>query len=78
MVNEEGVPCDKMSVTGLDIVRSDSSEAIRIKMKDIYEMILKAEPDDEIAAKIEKYKNELYSVEPEEIAANIGINNLVK
>jgi DNA polymerase elongation subunit (family B) len=78
VVNEEGTPCDKLSVTGLEIVRSDSGEAIRTRMKDIYDMILRDLPEDKIVNKIEKYKKELRKVSAEEIAANIGINNLQK
>ena len=78
VVNEEGTPTDKLAVTGLEIVRSDSGEAIRDRMRDVYNMILRDEPDDEIVEVIEKYKKELKQVSPEEIAANIGINGLSK
>lgn len=77
-VNEEGVPTDKMSVTGLEIVRSDSSEAVRIRLKDIMTMILKNVPEIDLIQKINQYKKELLNVYPEEIAANIGINKLSK
>jgi len=77
-VNEEGVPVDKLSVTGLEIVRSDSSEAIRERLKVVYEMILRDKPESEIIDIIEKYKKELKLVKPEELAANISVNNLDK
>jgi len=77
-VDEEGTPVDKMSVTGLEIVRSDSSEAIRPRLKHIMELILKRKPEDEITETIIKYKKELLKLTPEELAANIGINNLKK
>lgn len=77
-INEEGTPVDKLSVTGLEIVRSDSSEAVRTRLKDIMEMIMKMEPDEKIIKKIDRYKKELKNVYPEEIAANIGINNINK
>lgn len=77
-VNKEGVPSDEISVTGLEIVRSDSSEAIRGRLKHIMELILQGEDDDLIRSKIDKYKKELMDVYPEEIAANITVNNTGK
>ena len=77
-VDEEGIPTDKMEVTGLEIVRSDSSEAIRERLKHIMEMIIKGFPDDEIINIIDRYKKELTKVYPEEIAANISVNNINK
>jgi DNA polymerase elongation subunit (family B) len=77
-VDEEGIPTDKMEVTGLEIVRSDSSEAIRERLKHIMEMIIKGFPDDEIINIIDNYKKELMKVYPEEIAANISVNNINK
>lgn len=78
VLNEEGTPCDKLAVTGLEIVRSDSGEAVRERMKIIYDMILRDKPENEISNKIEKFKQELKKVSAEEIAANIGVNNLQK
>jgi len=77
-VEEEGAPVDKIEVTGLEIVRSDSSEAIRMRLRGIMEMILKGIPEDEIISYISKCKKELKDVLPEEIAANIGIKNISK
>lgn len=77
-VDEENISTDKIEVTGLEIVRSDSSEAIRERLKHIMEMIIKGFPDVEIINTIDKYKKELMKVYPEEIAANIGVNNINK
>lgn len=77
-VSEEGVPVDKLSVTGLEIVRSDSSEAVRDRLKNVYQMILKDESENKIKNRIEQYKKELKNVSPEEIAANISVNNINK
>lgn len=78
LVDEEGVPRDELKTTGLEIVRSDSSEAIRPRLKKIMEMIVKQEPDSEISARIRKYKKELMGMTPEDLAANVGINNIRK
>jgi DNA polymerase elongation subunit (family B) len=74
----EGKRTDKLSVTGLEIVRGDSSEEIRYRLKDIVDMILKEVPDEDITKRIDKYKQELMYVTPEGLAANIGSNNLTK
>jgi DNA polymerase elongation subunit (family B) len=78
IVDDEGTPCDKLAVKGLEIVRSDSAEAIRTRLKDIYHLIMKQAPDSEIKEKIKIYRKELFKVTPEEIAANIGVNNIKK
>lgn len=78
VVNKEGVTTDELSVTGLEIVRSDSAEAVRVMLKDVYEKILKDGSDDEIMNLIEDYKNKLYKVSPEEMAANVTVNGIKK
>lgn len=74
----EGTKKESIKTTGLSIVRGDSSEAVRERLKDIMSMILRDEPDDSITNKIDKYKTELMNVYPEEIAGNIGVNGLDK
>ena len=78
LLNEEGKSTDSIEVTGLEIVRSESAEAIRPRLKHIMEMIMKQKPDSEIASQIRKYKKELRELDPEALAANIGINNINK
>ena len=78
MVNEEGTPRDELAVTGLEIVRSDSAEAVRIRLKHVYELIMRGTPDKELVKIISKYKRELRKVTPEEIAANMTVNNIDK
>jgi DNA polymerase elongation subunit (family B) len=78
LLNKEGVPKNEIKVTGLEIVRSESAEAIRPRLKSIMEMIMKQESDDDIAKAIRKYKKELNQLTPEELAANIGINGIKK
>ena len=78
LVNKEGVPKDELKTTGLEIVRSDSSEAVRPRLKRVMEMIVKQEPDKNITSTIRKYRKELREMTPEELAANVGINNIRK
>lgn len=77
-VCDGNIPIDKISATGLEIVRSDSSEAIRVMLRHLYELIMKRAPEGELLKAINKYKNELKDVLPEEIAANISVNNIDK
>jgi DNA polymerase elongation subunit (family B) len=78
LVNKEGVPKDELKTTGLEIVRSDSSEAIRPRLKRVMEMIVKQDTDENIAAQIRKCRKELMEMSPAELAANVGINNIRK
>lgn len=78
IVDEEGVPCDKLATKGLEIIRSDSAEAIRVKLKYVYEMIMKNEDPKILSKTIKKYKQELYNVPPEAIANNISVNHINK
>jgi len=78
LVDKEGVSKDDISVTGLEIVRSDSSEAIRPRLKIIMEMIMRQEEDEVISAKIREHRKELRKLEAEDLAANVGINNIRK
>ena len=77
-VNEEGAPVDKVKVTGLEIIRSDTPEAVRPRLKDVMEMILKGASDEEIMKKVEQYKRELRKAYPEEISVNIGASDIDK
>jgi len=77
-VDEEGIPTDKMKTTGLEIVRSETPQAVKPRLRTIMEMILKGATDVDISNIVEKYKTELYNVLPEEIAVNVGISHIDK
>ena len=69
---------DDLSITGLEVIRSDSPEMVKPKILEILKMILKKYPDDEISTTIGQHKSELYKATPEEISTNKGINKLTK
>jgi len=75
---DDGKWKNAMSITGLEVIRSDSPEIVKPKIIKILEMILKKHPDEEIREAIQLYKHELYSASPEMIAENKGINQLDK
>jgi DNA polymerase elongation subunit (family B) len=78
MVNKEGVDTDRLQVTGLEIIRSDTPELVRGMLKEIMGMILKDEELDDVKRRIDECKARIRDAHPEEIAANIGCNNLRK
>lgn len=78
VVYEDGEYKDKVVTKGLEIIRSDSSEAIRVRMRKVYDMIVKKEDESKIKSYIKQSIDELKTVSPEEIAANIGVNNIDK
>lgn len=77
-VDEGGVSLDKLKVTGLEIVRSDSPEIIRDGLREILSMILKNEKESKILDVINHYKKIIKKCYPEEIAANVGVNGIRK
>jgi len=77
-VDEEGAPVDKLKTTGLEIIRSETPEAVRPRLKNIMNLILKDTSDDELINIIERYKKELKEVYPEEISVNTSVNNINK
>jgi DNA polymerase elongation subunit (family B) len=78
VVNDDNKPTDKIKIKGLEIIRSETPEAIKNRLKEIMNMILKRNDESEIQEKIRKYRKELLLVYPEEISANITINNMQK
>lgn len=69
---------NKIDITGLEVIRSDSPEIVKPKILHILKMILLKKNDTEINQKILEFKNELRLSSPENIAENKGINNLQK
>lgn len=77
-ISDSGKIKNSMSVTGLEIIRSDSPEIVKPMIKNVLEMILKQEPDDKIQKYLKDCKKILSKCKPEEIAENKGLNNLEK
>lgn len=77
-VDEEGATVDKIKNVGLEIVRSDTASAIKPRLKEIVDMILRGVSDNELKSKIMKHKKEIAGVYPEEIALNVGISDIEK
>lgn len=78
-LNSEGVHYDtpKISVTGLESVRSSTPEVCRDKLKDSFKVIMN---QDEAAVQqfIEEFRQEFYKLQPEDIGRNSGTDNIDK
>ena len=77
-VDEEGAPVDEIKSTGLEIVRSETPEAVRPILKEIMTMILKGSPEKDLIEKIEECKKKLFNVLPEQISVNMRVNDIEK
>lgn len=78
LVNKEGTPKDKIDVTGLEIIRSETPVIFREALTTVLDMILKKRSDDDIIKFVNKAKKSIDFADPNLICANIGINNINK
>jgi len=78
-LNSEGVHYDvpKISVTGLESVRSSTPEVCRDKLKEAFKVIMN---EDEAAVQefIENFRQEFYKLPPEDVGRNSGTDNIDK
>lgn len=77
-INEEGVSVDYIKNTGLEIVRSETPEAVRPRLIKIVESILKGATEAELKVLVNVQREELLQTLPEEIAVNIGVSDIEK
>lgn len=79
VLNSEGVHYDKpkISVTGLESVRSSTPEVCRSKMKESFEVIMNGSEDD-VQQFINNFKSTFSSLPPEEIGKTTGTDNIGK
>ena len=78
-LNSEGVHYEKpkISVTGLESVRSSTPEICREKLKESFEVIMNGTEED-VQKFIDIFRKEFYNLKPEEIAKNSGTDNIDK
>lgn len=78
-LNSEGVHYDvpKISVTGLESVRSSTPEICRDKMKEAFKVIMSGS-EEELQAFISKFREEFNSLPAEEIGKTSGTDNIEK
>ena len=78
-LNSEGVHYEepKVSVTGLESVRSSTPEVCREKMKEIFKVILSGD-ETETQQFIARFRDEFRNLPPEDIAKTSGTDNINK
>lgn len=78
-LNSEGVHYEepKISVTGLESVRSSTPQICRDRLKESFKVIM-AGTEEDTQEFIANFKKEFYSLPPEEIAKNSGTDNIEK
>ena len=78
IINDGGVPCDRLDVKGLDIVRSSFPPAMRKLMTQVLKDILGNVDKDEIDEKILKFKKLMKTADIQDIALPTGVKKLGK
>lgn len=78
IINEEGKNVDKVKVTGLDIIRSETPKQIKAMLKDFITMLLKNTSEEEIKTNIRQCINKIKEFPVEDISANVSVNNISK
>ena len=78
-LNSEGVHYEKpkISVTGLESVRSSTPEVCRDKMREIFSVILN-EGEEQTQKFIEDFRQEFYKLPAEDVGRNSGTDNINK
>tara|TARA_B110000977_G_scaffold63836_1_gene86801 strand:+ start:6256 stop:8787 length:2532 start_codon:yes stop_codon:yes gene_type:complete len=78
-LNSEGVHYDKpkISVTGLESVRSSTPEVCRDKLRGSFEVIMNGD-EATVQKFIEEFRQEFYKLPPEAIGRNSGTDNIEK
>lgn len=78
-LNSEGVHYEtpKISVTGLESVRSSTPEVCRDKLKDAFKVIM-TQDETSIQTFIEEFRQKFYKLPPEDIGRNSGTDNIDK
>lgn len=78
-LNSEGVHYEtpKISVTGLESVRSSTPEVCRDKLKDAFKVIMN-EDESAVQEFIENFRQEFFNLPPEDIGRNSGTDNIDK
>jgi len=78
LVNKEGKKEDKIDVTGLEMIRSETPTIFKPALTHVLEMILKGSSDEDIKKVVEDYKESQKHANIEDLSVNIGVRNLTK
>jgi len=78
IISDNGVPCDKLDVKGLDVKRSSFPKAFQEIMSDVLISILRGQTETEITDKVLSFKKSMTSLDIKNIAKNSAVKNLTK
>ncbi len=78
IISDNGVPCDKLDVKGLDVKRSSFPSSFQKIMSDVLIDILRNKPESEITDHVAEFKKSMKSIPIVEIAKNSAVKNLKK
>jgi DNA polymerase elongation subunit (family B) len=78
IISDNGVPCDRLDVKGLDVVRSSYPAAFRKFMGEILIEILRGDTETQITDKVYNFKKELVNMDVVKIAKAGAVKNLTK
>ena len=78
IISDNGVPCDKLDVKGLDVVRSSYPAAFRKFMSEILIEILRGDTEEQLTNRVYDFKNDLVNMDVVKIAKAGGVKNLNK
>lgn len=78
IISDNGVPCDRLDVKGLDVKRSSFPKAFQGIMSDVLIDILRGKTEAEITDNIAEFKKSMTSLPDKDIAKNSAVKNLKK
>jgi DNA polymerase elongation subunit (family B) len=78
MVLKNGIPCDKLDVKGLDVVRSSFPKAFQEQMSGMLKDILMGKDNDYVDKKLLEFKNNMVNLPVNKIAKGGAIKELSK
>jgi DNA polymerase elongation subunit (family B) len=78
MVLKNGIPCDKLDVKGLDVVRSSFPKAFQDQMSGMLKDILMGKDNDYVDKKLLEFKNNMINLPVNKIAKGGAIKELSK
>jgi hypothetical protein len=78
MVLKNGIPCDKLDVKGLDVVRSSFPKAFQEQMSGMLKDILMGKDNEYVDSKLLEFKNNMVNLPVNKIAKGGAIKELSK
>lgn len=76
ILNDEGIPCNKVAFHGVAVVRSSTPSALKPMIKDMMETMIKTANRAKVIEKAQKYWQEFQNMPLYDKAVSIGLNGL--